>query len=177
MKLTHALHNCLTRLKVCFYSKRRILGSKTPQSLRHFLLIAFSFWLNSNLNDGIWKGHRLQYDVIFYITQGITGCCFFKTRQGYNISSKGLTYFFPVVRMHHHHSSNSFALAFGRVLNIVSLVHHARINPCKRQRSNEWIIHYFESQTGKWHIVISASWDVTLFVVITWLKTHVIRDI
>ena len=147
VKFAHALHDGLTGFQISFHTEGRVFGGQTGQTLGHFFLVALGLGLNRDFDHRIGEGHGFQNHRILRVTQGVTGGGVFQTRQRDDVACKRFFDLFPVVGVHHHHTTDALFLTFGRVQDRVTLVHGARVDPGEGQRTNEGVVHDFERQT------------------------------
>src|SRR3989344_4228231 len=71
VELAHARDDRLTRLRVPFYSKRRIFVGKFPKRNTHFFLVGFGFRLDAKRNNRLRHIYAFQNHGIIWIAERV----------------------------------------------------------------------------------------------------------
>src|SRR5690625_1986712 len=152
---------------VCFCLECWVFFRKFLKRHRHFVLVSFCFWFDSNLNNWFWEFHRLQNNWVVYIGKRVTSCSVFQTNCGSDISREYFRDFFPRVCVHLQDTSNTFPVIFRCVQHVRSRFKCSGINAEECQTSNKWVCHNFKCQCSKWFAVVCVVFNYFFWVVYT----------
>jgi len=120
MKFSHSRNNSLTCLIINTNFKARIFFCKFIQRITKLLFIDFSFRLNSNRDNRVWKIHCFKNYWVFFTTKSRSCSNAFKTNNSTDISCFNFWNIFSFVCMHSQKSSNTFRFTCCRVINLLS---------------------------------------------------------
>src|SRR3990167_4056421 len=87
MKLTHAGNYCLASFVIGFYTEGGVFFSQTSQRYTHLFLVSFGFGFNSDTDWRFWKDNTFKQNWVTLITQGVSGCCAFKSGNSSYVAS------------------------------------------------------------------------------------------
>ncbi|OAQ20167.1 Hemagglutinin 2 [Thermosulfurimonas dismutans] len=149
MQLSHTPDEGLSGLLIGLNPERRILERDLLKSIGQLFLIGLGFGLHSYRDHRIGNLKLFKLNGLGFITEGVSGGSYSKTKGRYDISGLGRSNLLPMFGVHPHQTPNPLPLPFGGVINRNSGLKLPGIDPKKSKRSNVRIGHDLEGQSGQ----------------------------
>src|SRR6266487_18793 len=127
MKFAHSPNNCLPCSFVGIHSESWVFFRQFAKGFTHLFLIGRTLWLNGNGNYGFRECNAFQNQCLG-IAKSISCKAFFETQNCTNITGANVSHIFTMVGMHTDQATDTFLLAFRRILYCLSLTQDAGIN-------------------------------------------------